>query len=121
VRFLADMGVSYSVVLHLREQGHDIVHLRDEGLQRLADDEIVARAADDRRVILTFDLDFAELVFNRRSALPSVVIFRLSDQRPHRQIERLIAALVVARMDLEAGAIVVVDDGRVRIRQLPVT
>ena len=119
MRFLADMGVSYSVVLHLRKQAHDVVHLRDEGLQRSADEDVVARAADERRIVLTFDLDFAELAFNRRSTFPSVVIYRLTDQRPQRQIERLMAALLVAKQALETGAIVIVDDTRVRIRELP--
>jgi predicted nuclease of predicted toxin-antitoxin system len=74
MRFLADMGVSYSVVLHLRSQNHDVVHLREVGLQRLADRDILSRAADEQRIVLTFDLDFAELAFNSRLALPSVII-----------------------------------------------
>lgn len=57
MRFLADMGVSYSVVLHLRLKGHDVVHLRDIGMQRMPDEEIFAQAIDEGRVILTFDLD----------------------------------------------------------------
>lgn len=113
------MGVSYSVVLHLRKQAHDVIHLRDEGLQRLSDEEIVARAAGEQRIVLTFDLDFAELAFNRRSPFPSVVIYRLTDQRPHRQIDRLMAAILVAKPALEAEAIVIIDDTRVRIRELP--
>ena len=35
MRFLADMGVSQQVVEWLRMNGHEAVHLRDEGLQRL--------------------------------------------------------------------------------------
>jgi predicted nuclease of predicted toxin-antitoxin system len=35
MRFLADMGISQRVVEWLRTKGHDAVHLRDEGLQRL--------------------------------------------------------------------------------------
>jgi predicted nuclease of predicted toxin-antitoxin system len=61
VRFLADMGVSYSVVLHLRSAGHDVVHLREIGMQRMRDEQIFARARNEARVILTFDLDFAVL------------------------------------------------------------
>jgi predicted nuclease of predicted toxin-antitoxin system len=29
MRFLADMGISLRTVSWLREQGHDVVHLRD--------------------------------------------------------------------------------------------
>jgi predicted nuclease of predicted toxin-antitoxin system len=34
MRFLADMGISMRTVEWLRRQGHDIVHLREEGLQQ---------------------------------------------------------------------------------------
>ena len=37
MRFLLDMGVHLGVVSWLREEGHDVTHLRDEGLHRLAD------------------------------------------------------------------------------------
>ncbi len=40
MRFLADMGVSQQVVEWLHTQGHEAVHLRDEGLQRLPNGEI---------------------------------------------------------------------------------
>ena len=33
MRFLADMGVAQSTAAFLRGQGHDAIHLRDEGLQ----------------------------------------------------------------------------------------
>ena len=35
MKFLADMGLARSTVAFLRSRGHDAVHLRDEGLQRL--------------------------------------------------------------------------------------
>ena len=57
MRFLLDMGVSVHVAAWLREQGHDPLHLRDEGLQRLPNGEIFTKAISEGRVILTFDLD----------------------------------------------------------------
>ena len=44
----------------MREAGHDTVHLRDEGLIRLPDSDIVAKAVEEHRVVLTFDLDFGD-------------------------------------------------------------
>jgi hypothetical protein len=69
---------------------------------------------------LNFDLDVARLVFDTPAAFPSVVIYRLTDARAHQQIERLMASLRVATGALEAGAVVIVDDTRVRIRELPI-
>jgi predicted nuclease of predicted toxin-antitoxin system len=45
VRFLADMGVSQGVVEWLRSAGHDAMHLRDEGLHRLANGEIFKKGS----------------------------------------------------------------------------
>jgi len=62
MRFLADMGVDARVVQWLKERGHDALHLRDEGLHRLPNGEIFNKAAREHRVLLTFDLDFGEIV-----------------------------------------------------------
>lgn len=62
MKFLADMGLARSTVAFLRAQGHDAVHLRDQGLQRLEDDKIVEKAREEGRVILTHDLDFGRIV-----------------------------------------------------------
>lgn len=46
----------------LRADGHDAVHLRDEGLQKLANGIIFQKALAEQRIVLTFDLDFGEIV-----------------------------------------------------------
>jgi predicted nuclease of predicted toxin-antitoxin system len=82
VRFLADMGVSITTVQALRAAVHDAVHLREEGLIRLPDPGIVAKAAQEQRVVLTFDLDFGDILAVARAEAPSVIIFRLRNQTP---------------------------------------
>jgi predicted nuclease of predicted toxin-antitoxin system len=70
------MGVSMTVVRNLREAGYEAIHLRDEGLQRLPDPEIVEKARQEELIILTFDLDFGDLLAASSDPLPSVIIFR---------------------------------------------
>jgi predicted nuclease of predicted toxin-antitoxin system len=120
VRFLADMGVSLAVVRRLREFGHDAVHVRELGMQRSLDKEIFDRAAHDSRIIVTFDLDFTALAAANRSPLPSVIVLRLADARARQQADRLLAAIAGSEAALGAGAIIVVDDSRFRIRTFPV-
>ena len=62
MKFLADMGISLLTVAWLRNAGYDIVHLREQGLQKLPDDEIVIKARTEGRIVLTVDLDFAQLL-----------------------------------------------------------
>jgi predicted nuclease of predicted toxin-antitoxin system len=56
MKFLADMGISLRTVEWLREQSYDTLHLRDQGLQRLPDGEIIEKAYQENRIILTVDL-----------------------------------------------------------------
>ena len=50
---IADLGVSLVTVRALRGAGHEVVHLREQGLQRLPDPDIFAKATGERRIILT--------------------------------------------------------------------
>lgn len=68
--FLADMGVSMRVVDWLRQQSHDVVHLRDRQLQRLPNGDIFQLAAQEHRIVLTFDLDFGEIYFPSTPRFP---------------------------------------------------
>jgi predicted nuclease of predicted toxin-antitoxin system len=120
MRFLADMGVSQQVVEWLRNAGHDAVHLRDEGLQRLPNGEIFQKAGREQRIVLTFDLDFGEIVAASAGQVISVIIFRLRNTRADFVIQRLDDVLAQSSAELMQGAIVVVEDGRHRVRKLPI-
>jgi len=53
------------------------------------------------------------------ASFPSVVVFRLRFGRSARVMERLSAVLLFAAKALEKGALVVVDEARIRFRPLP--
>ncbi len=89
MRFLADMGVDTRAVKWLREKGHDAKHLRDEGLQRIPNGDIFAKAISEKGVILTFDFDFAEIVALSGGQKASVILFRLHNTRTSHLISRL--------------------------------
>lgn len=118
MKFLADMGVSIHVVAWLCAEGHDAIHLREEGLQRLPNGAIFAKAATEDRVLLTFDLDFGEVLALSGNQRVSVVIFRLRDARGPVQIARLTKVLLESSAALRKGAVIVVEDGRHRVRLL---
>lgn len=119
IRFLADMGVSQGVTSWLREQNRDVVHLREVGLERLPDEEIFQKAIHEQRVILTFDLDFGEILALSGGKIVSIIVFRLNNTRTPFVIQRLDTVLLDVENDLHEGAIIVVEDGRYRIRKLP--
>jgi predicted nuclease of predicted toxin-antitoxin system len=120
MQFLADMGVSSRVVDWLRSQGHDVAHLRERGLQRLPNGDIFVLAAQEQRILLTFDLDFGEIVAHSPTTTVSVLIFRLKNTRTSHVIKRLNAVLEESSTQLSQGAVVVVEEARHRIRKLPI-
>lgn len=120
MRFLADMGVAQQVVERLRSTGHDAVHLNDEGLYRLPNGEIFQKAAREQRIVLTFDLDFGEIVAGSGTQIVSVILFRLRNTRTDFVIRRLGEVLGSSSAKLSNGAIVIVEDGRHRVRKLPI-
>ena len=120
MRFLLDVGVAASTAKYLRQRGHDAIHLLEQGLERLPDTEIAAKALREQRIILTHDLDFGRLVSLSKGRAPSVVTFRLSNMRVEEVNGRLDELLPRFAADLEFGALISVTDQRVRIRRLPV-
>lgn len=101
MRFLADMGVSESVVQWLRSAGHGAVHLREQGLGRLPDPAVFQKAEAERRVIITFDLGFGEIVASSHQTV-SVIVYRLRNARATHQVRRLQAVLGLVA-DIKSG------------------
>ena len=120
MRFLADAGIAQRIVEWLRARAHDAIHLREQGLQRLPDREVFAKASAERRVILTFDLDYGEIVALSAPPSASVILFRLHDTSTPHVIARLEAVLEASAPQLERGAVVVVvEETRHRVRAFP--
>ncbi|MEM9542511.1 MAG: DUF5615 family PIN-like protein [Cyanobacteria bacterium P01_E01_bin.42] len=121
MRFLADMGISLQTVAWIRDRGYDIKHLREEGLQRLPDEEIIIKANAERRIILTLDLDFSRLLALSGEQFPSVILFRLGNEDYHIINDRLQDVFACCAEDLQEGAIVSVSSESLRVRKLPIS
>jgi len=119
MRILADVHISPRTVEFPRSLGHDTIRVSDALAATAADDEIVAEAIRDRRVILTQDLDFSAIVALSGRAVPSVVSLRLTSSRIETVNARLDQLLPAIESDVMHGALVTVEDSRIRTRKLP--
>jgi len=85
------------------------------------DGAIFDHAASDDRIVVSADTDFGELLARRQTARPSLVLLRRrTRRRPSDQTTLLLTQLHAVADDLQAGAIVVIEETRVRVRSLPV-
>jgi predicted nuclease of predicted toxin-antitoxin system len=118
VRFLVDANLSPRVAEWLRNQGHDAAHVFEVGLNQADDHRILEEAASRQQILLTVDLDFGEILA-RSSGRASVLILRLRSTATATVSRRLEVALAQAATALEDGAVVIVGEGSLRVRRLP--
>jgi predicted nuclease of predicted toxin-antitoxin system len=73
------MPLSPGLAQWLSDQGHDAVHAGNLGLQRAQDSDIIARARQGSRTVVTADLDYPRLLALARTIEPSLILFRHSN------------------------------------------
>ena len=116
MRFLANENFPGAAVTALEAAGHDVVWIWTAA-RGATDPEVLAWAAREERILLTFDKDFGELA--RGSALPpacGIVLLRMPMPSPG-NVGRRLAEMITARDDW-VGHFSVVEPGRVRMRPL---
>ena len=113
MKVLLDICVWHGAVKDLRVAGHDVMWA-GEWEEDAGDEQILAKAHGEGRVIVTLDKDFSELAIVRGT--PHSGILRLVNL-PARQ-QGSVATQVITRYgdELREGAILTVDNGKIRIR-----
>ncbi len=117
MRLLANENVPGAAIAALRVAGHDVAWVRTE-LPGASDEDVLARAQSDGRLLLTFDKDFGELAFRRK--LPAecgIVLFRMAAPSARELAQTMVAALA-SRSDW-SGLFSVVEEDMVRMAPLP--
>ncbi|MBM3926514.1 MAG: hypothetical protein FJ320_11150 [SAR202 cluster bacterium] len=116
MRILADENVPGDAVAAMRQNGYDVVWVRT-AIPGSSDEEILARAQTEDRILLTFDKDFGELAFLRGAkASHGIILLRIETKSPARAASIIIAALK-SRIDW-AGNFSVVEEGRIRMTSI---
>jgi predicted nuclease of predicted toxin-antitoxin system len=89
VKFLVDMPLPPALARWLTAQGHDAVHASALGLGRSTDTEILTRARQDARTVITADLDCPRLLALAGAEGRSLILFRGGDRSEPDVIARM--------------------------------
>jgi predicted nuclease of predicted toxin-antitoxin system len=117
VKFKVDENMPADLAGYLRQAGHDVVNVVEEGLGGEDDPPVLRAATKEGRLFLTFDLDFADIRNYPPGSHAGIVVFRLQDQlwkTLEGPIKRLLAGDTLNRL---AGGLAIVDETRVRCKR----
>ncbi len=119
MKFLLDENMPPSLAGLLISAGHDARHVNEIGYNHTPDFKISALAAASGEIIITHDTDFGTILALTGSARPSVVLFRWQALTTQSIFQFLSEYLPEFADDLSTGALIVVDEQKVRVRTLP--
>ena len=119
LKLLIDMNLSPDWVAALSKQGWQAIHWSSVGDPRASDREIMSWAQANQHTVFTHDLDFGMLLAITRAEGPSVIQVRAQDVTPPHLENLIVSALQQYGPLLETGALIVVDESKLRVRILP--
>jgi len=76
MKFLADENISTKVVGCLRNKGIDIISIK-EIASGISDISVLETANKHKRVLITFDEDFGELIYGRKLRAQGIILLKL--------------------------------------------
>ena len=119
VKVVVDMNLSPEWVPVLTERGHEAVHWSIVGSPEALDIEIMDWARSRKFIVFTHDLDFGTTLALTHALGPSVIQLRGQRVLPEQISTVVIAVTEKYEEELHAGALIVIDENRSRVRVLP--
>ena len=118
-RILLDQGLSPKTAELLRAVSRDAVHVKDLGLDRAADIQILDAARRENRTCVTLDHDFHAHLAMAQMSGPSVVLIRIEGLNAMGQTALIQRVWEICATEIVSGAAVSVDATSLRVRRLP--
>ncbi|KPQ37204.1 MAG: hypothetical protein HLUCCA11_01885 [Phormidesmis priestleyi Ana] len=119
MKLLLDQGLPLSAAALLRDADIDAIHVGEVGMSEAEDADIIQRARDEERMVVTLDADFHALLALAVATTPSVIRIRIERLRAQALTNLLMTVIAECEDDLEQGSAITVEPSRIRIRRLP--
>ncbi len=114
--FKIDENLPEEIAVLLREAGYEAVSVRDQGLVGEPDSTIADVCNAEGLVLVTLDLDFANIQVYPPDRTSGIMVFRVSDQGKPRLLQVLKQTLPLLGSEQIERRLWIVEDSRVRIR-----
>jgi predicted nuclease of predicted toxin-antitoxin system len=112
----ADENIEKRIVTWLRERGHDVLYAA-EATAGNDDDSFLARATAEKRVVITHDLDFGQLVRHQNAPAVGLVLLRFEDGPADVRLAQFVMHWPLIESQVN-GNFVIISRTRTRVRAL---
>ena len=123
LHLLEQLGViaffDFRLMPHLRQLGHDVLAISQNYPPGLADEDVLAIAREEERLLVVADRDFGELIFHQGLCHVGVIFFRLPGASLQTKIEHLNTVIEEHAEELARGEFLVVSPGQIRVADRP--
>jgi predicted nuclease of predicted toxin-antitoxin system len=119
LKILIDMNLLPEWVQELRIHEIEAVHWSEVGTFDAPDVELMNWARKNNRAIFTHDLDFGTLLALTKAESPSVIQIRTQDVTVKHLTGILMPALLANTAIIDDGALLTLDEDKMRLRILP--
>ena len=115
--FKLDENLPETLVALFADAGHNAVTVAEQELTGAEDTLIASICRDEARVLVTLDMDFADIRVYPPQDHPGLVVFRLGRHGPGRVLEVAARFLEMLPETSLQGQLWIVEDERIRIRE----
>ncbi len=119
MKFLFDQSADFRLIAFLRERGHDVSAVSRDHPHGLADEDVLAIARSEKRILVVADRDFGSLIFHQGLAHAGVLFFRLPGAPLQIKIKQLNAVLENHADQVSNGEFLVITGGQIRVAGRP--
>lgn len=116
-KLLTDENVSPRVVAFLRDNGFDVLDVKESSLNGTSDRFLLDLALKEKRFMVTHDADFGTLAINNLQPCYGILYLRFLNQSAQNVIA-VLKIFIAMNPELSSGSLIVVNETRIRVRAL---
>ena len=114
---IADANVFVPMVDGLRNMGHDVFDVKEQGLENLSDPEIFRLAQKEQRILVTMDKDFSNILLYPPGEHQGIIVVKLYRLKVADATKLFLDAMNDIKSEDFTGNLVIIDRSKTRIRK----
>jgi len=116
LKFLADVNIEKQIVDYLRQNDFDVLWVPDYNC-KMNDEDLIDLANQEKRILITNDKDFGELIFLQDKLSVGIILFRVKGQNVKKKINGITKLLEDYKNKIEGNFVLITGD-KIRFKTL---